>query len=152
VRVNLCWIGIVATILSLFCTGYAEEKNEIGLGLVLGEPTGVNAQFFWSERTAIDVTVAWSWKDWLFTSVDYQIYDYILDSPREWRWYYGLGAYIALPENEHGRLGVRIPVGLKYHFPHSAIDVWAEAAPALRLIDKTKPDLQGGLGITFWLK
>jgi hypothetical protein len=151
-RTKLCWIVMIMMIMSMSCMAHAEEKNDIGIGLVLGEPSGLNTQFFWTQRSAIDVTVAWSWKDWLFISTDYQVYDYILDSPREWKWYYGLGVYTVFPKNEDGKFGLRIPLGLKYHFPHSDIDAWAEVAPALRLVDKTEAELQGGLGLTFWIK
>ena len=146
-------MGLTMVALLLFSVyGYCEEKNDIGLGVVLGEPSGINGQFFWSQRSAVDITAAWSWRDWFFASADYQIYDYILDSPREWKWFYGVGLFAATPENEHGRFGIRIPVGVRYRFPHSDIDAWAEAAPALRLFDETVPELQGGIGITFWIK
>ncbi|MBU1983880.1 hypothetical protein KJ815_05670, partial [bacterium] len=73
----------------------AADRDEFGLGLTLGEPSGVHGQFFWSPRTALDVTAAWSLHDWFMSTADFQIYDYLLDSPPEWRWYYGLGAYLA---------------------------------------------------------
>ena len=130
----------------------AQERDEFGIGLIVGEPSGLNGQFFWGPHTAIDITAAWSFNDWFMTMADFQVYDYIGDAPREWRWYYGLGGYLALPENEDGTLGLRIPVGIKYHFPHSYIDVWAEVAPALELVPETEADFQGGLGLTFWLK
>jgi len=145
---------LVITALLLFLlamSGTAAERNEFGLGLTLGEPAGIHGQFYWGPRSAIEVTTAWSWHDWFMTTVDFQIYDYLLDSPDEWRWYYGLGAYVALPENENGTFGVRVPVGIKYHFPHSYVDVWAEIDPALRLIDETTAEFQAGIGVTFWL-
>jgi hypothetical protein len=127
-----------------------KDRREFGAGIVLGEPSGLNGQFFWSSNTAIDVTAAWSWRDWFMTAADFQVYNYIWDAPREWTWYYGLGAYLALPENESGTLGVRVPVGLKYSFPHSYLDVWAEVDPALQLIKDTEAELHGGIGVTFW--
>ena len=128
-----------------------KEPKEFGAGVVLGEPSGLNGQWYWSSRAAIDVTVAWSWRDWFFTSADYQVYDYLMDAPREWRWYYGGGAYLTLPENEDGTVGLRLPLGIKYHWPHSTIDTWVEVAPALQLAPDTEAELQGGIGLTFWL-
>ncbi|MFZ5434359.1 MAG: hypothetical protein ACOZB3_11390 [Calditrichota bacterium] len=129
----------------------AKERDEFGMGLTLGEPSGIHGQFFWSRKTALDVTAAWSFHDWFMTTADFQIYDYLLDSPDEWRWYYGGGAYLALPENEDGTFGVRVPVGIRYHFPHSYVDVWAEIDPALQLAPETEAEFQAGLGVTFWL-
>jgi hypothetical protein len=129
-----------------------KDSHEFGLGIVLGEPSGINGQFYWGPKTAIDVTAAWSFHDWLMVAGDFQVYNYILDSPREWKWYYGIGTYLALPKNDHGSFGVRIPLGLRYHIPHSVVDVWGEVDPALKLVDETAADLQGGIGVTFWLK
>ncbi len=130
---------------------YAKDRQEAAIGLLLGEPSGINGQVFWSSRSAVDLTVAWSWSDWVQVIGDYQIYDYILDAPREWKWTYGLGAYLALPENEGGTFGVRVPVGVKYHWPHSYIDTWIELAPALQVAPDTEARLQAGIGITYWL-
>jgi hypothetical protein len=130
----------------------AGEKSETGLGIVIGEPSGLNGQFFWSSRSAIDVTAAWSWRDWLFTAVDYQRYDYIMDAPREWKWTYGVGGYLTFPESDDGTFGLRIPLGLRYHFPHSNIAVWGEFAPALEILPDTSPQLQAGIGITYWIQ
>ena len=152
-KTKYAWmIGLL--MVACWCNGVAaaEEKSEFGLGLVLGEPSGLNGQFLWSERSAIDITAAWSWRDWFFTSADFQMYDYILDSPREWKWYWGGGAYLTLPKNDQGTFGVRVPLGIKYHIPHSPVDLWIEADPALQLIKSTEAELQGGFGVTFWLK
>ncbi len=143
-------VGLVIAITCLCAS--AGERSETGIGLILGEPSGVNAQFFWSSRSAVDITAAWSFDDWFQVMGDYQVYDYILDAPREWKWTYGVGAYLALPDNESGTMGLRIPLGIKYHFPHSNIDVWVEAAPALQVAPDTKGLLQGGLGLTYWIK
>jgi hypothetical protein len=138
--------------LSLTPTLQAEDRSEFGLGIVLGEPTGLNAQFYWNQNSAVDFTAAWSLGDWLTVAGDYQIYNYLGDAPREWRWYYGLGSYMTFPDDEDLTLGVRVPVGLKYHFPYSVIDAWAEVAPGIELLEDTQAILHGGIGLTFWLK
>jgi hypothetical protein len=130
----------------------ADEPNEFGAGIVLGEPSGVNMQFYWDNNQAIDLTAAWSFSDWLTVAGDFQIYNYLLDAPREWRWFYGIGSYMTFPEDDDLTWGVRIPFGVKYHFPYSIVDVWAEAAPGLELLEDTEAIFQGGIGVTFWLK
>ena len=130
----------------------AADHNEIGLGIVLGEPTGLNAQFFWNRDSAIDITAAWSLGDWLTVAGDFQIYNYLMDAPREWRWYYGIGSYMTFPDDKDLTLGMRIPLGIKYHFPYSAIDIWAEAAPGIELLEDTEAIFHGGVGLTLWIK
>ena len=146
-----CVLGLAVFIVIGTAAASTRDKNEFGLGITLGEPSGIHGQFFWSKKSALDITAAWSFHDWFMTTADFQIYDYLLDSPAEWRWYYGFGTYLALPKNDDGTFGVRIPIGLKYHFPHSYVDVWAEIDPALRLISDTRAEFQAGIGATFWL-
>jgi hypothetical protein len=132
--------------------GALEKRNEIGLGIILGEPSGLNGQFFWNEHSSVGVTVAWSLRDWFFASGDYQMENRLGDSPPEWRWFWGLGGYIGAPADEGGRLGARIPLGIKYKIPKSVVDVWGEVVPALQIIPDTKAQIQGGIGLTFWIK
>lgn len=135
-----------------FAQANLESRDEVGLGIVLGEPSGLHGTFYWGQKQAVDVTAAWSFHDWLMLAGDMQFYNYIPNLPHEWRWFYGVGAYIAVPSNDQGNFGVRIPLGLKYHFPHSPVDVYGEIVPALKLVPETEALLQGGIGITFWVK
>lgn len=131
----------------------AKDRDGFGIGPVLGEPTGLNGQFFWDNSAALDVTAAWSWNEWLLLSADFQMYDFLMDMPREWKWYYGGGVYmsIANEDGDDNSFGVRVPLGLKYHFPYTIVDVWGEVAPGVELAPATKGSIQGGIGLTFWL-
>lgn len=140
-------------LLALSVNLFAKERNGFGLGPVVGEPTGLNAQFFWDRSSAVDIGAAWSWDEWMLLSADFQMYDFFMDMPREWKWFYGAGVYMTVANDSHedNSLGVRIPIGLKYHFPYSIVDVWAEAAPGIELAPDTKIAFQGGIGLTFWI-
>jgi hypothetical protein len=130
------------------------STHDLGLGIVLGEPSGVNAQFFMTNRSTLDITAAWSFRHDgnLLVAADYQWYNNIADAPEEWSWYYGVGGYVGFPEHDEGILGVRIPLGIVYSIPRSIADVWLEVDPALKLIPETDGDFMGGIGITFWLR
>jgi hypothetical protein len=129
-----------------------ENNNEVGVGFMLGEPSGLDAQFFWSKRSALDIGVAWSLQDWLMITGDWQVYNTIADSPPEWKWFYGAGAWIALPKSDQGNFGVRVPIGIKYRIPNSIVDIWGKVAPGIRLIPDTRAEIMGGVGVTFWIK
>lgn len=129
-----------------------DKRDEFGLGIVLGEPSGVNAQVYWTPHSTVGITAAWSVHDWLFVAADYQILNRLGDSPPEWRWFYGLGAYLGTPHNARGLIGGRIPLGIKYKIPSSIVDVWGELVPALRLVPDTQAEFQGGIGVTLWIK
>ncbi|MCC6477119.1 hypothetical protein IT157_08690 [bacterium] len=143
---------VAMAMLILVSAAHAEKnRDEFGLGLVVGEPTGLNAQFFWDRAASVDVTAAWSWSEWLLLSADFQMYDYVMDMPREWKWYYGFGGYLSVDDDDDNRFGVRVPLGLRYSIPYTIMDVWAEAAPGMELAPDTKVSVQAGLGLTFWL-
>ena len=146
ILVALCLVPALAFSESL------DKRNEFGLGLILGEPSGVNAQFYWAERSSLSFTAAWSVHDWLFISADYEILNRLGDSPPEWHWFYGLGGYLGTPHNSQGLIGARIPLGIKYRIPDSVVDVWGEVVPALQLAPDTQGEIQGGVGVTFWIK
>jgi len=131
----------------------AKDRNGFGIGPVIGEPTGLNAQFFWDQSSAVDVGAAWSWDEWLLLSADFQMYDFFMDMPREWKWFYGGGVYMTLANDTHkdNSFGVRVPLGMRYHFPYSIVDVWGEVDPGVELAPETKFAFQGGIGLTFWL-
>lgn len=150
---NFRLILLSGLILVLTTNLLAKDRNGFGIGPVVGEPTGLNAQFYWDKNSAVDVTTAWSWDNWLLVSVDFQMYDYFMDMPREWKWSYGGGVYMNLANDDHedNALGIRVPLGLKYHFPYSIVDVWGEVAPGIELAPDTKFAFQGGIGLTFWL-
>ncbi|MCL4304718.1 hypothetical protein KJZ99_02290 [bacterium] len=140
-------------LLALNSDSIARERDGFGIGPYLGEPTGLNMQFFWDKSSAVDFNAAWSWDEWLMLSADFQMYDYLMDMPREWKWFYGGGVYMTVANNgdEDNTLGLRVPFGLKYHIPYTIMDVWAEVAPALELAPDTQGRFQGGIGLTFWL-
>jgi hypothetical protein len=149
------WLLIIGVLLVMTANSWAatdQNRDEFGLGFIVGEPSGVNAQFYWGPKASVAVTAAWSLNDWFFLAGDYQIVNRLADSPPEWRWFYGIGAYMGAPEKERGLFGGRIPLGIKYRIPNSIVDIWGEVVPALQLVPDTEGRIQGGVGVTFWIK
>ncbi len=150
---NFILMSVLVAVVSFSSPAAAlESGRELGVGIVLGEPSGILGQFFMSHASLLDVTAAWSLDDWFMVAADYQIYNNLADAPPEWMWYYGLGGYVAFPENEDGIFGARVPLGISYSFPRSIVDVWVEIDPALQVLPDTEAELQGGIGLTIWLK
>jgi hypothetical protein len=144
-------LAVVLVLVALSATAFSEpldKRDEFGLGAILGEPSGVNAQFYWGARSSIGVTAAWSLRDWFFVSADYQVLNRLGDAPPEWHWFYGIGAYLGTPTNSHGLIGGRIPLGIKYRIPGSVVDIWGEVVPALQLLPDTQGEIHGGIGVT----
>lgn len=130
----------------------AQESGK-GIGIILGEPTGVSGKLWLNNVNAIDMAAAWSFnKGALRLQADYVTHFYkILDVPQgKLPLYVGIGGHITFA-NEFG-MAVRIPIGLDYMFPTVPLDVFVEAVPGLTLAPETKFYIAGGLGLRFFFK
>ena len=140
------------SIVALFSVGVFAQDSGLGLGLIFGEPTGLSAKMWTSERTALDAAVAWSFSGlgWVHIQADFLIhnYDIISVSKGKLPLYYGVGAYTAFSSNFG--LGIRVPLGLAYQFEGAPVDVFAEIAPGLALLPDIGFYFGGGIGVRYF--
>jgi len=130
-----------------FSTTYGQSK--FGLGIILGEPTGISAKLWITGTTAIDGAVAWSFanESAFHIHADFLIHNFgVFD--KVVILYYGIGGRIKFGKDET-RLGVRIPVGVAYDIPSTSIDLFLEIVPLLNLNPSTSFTLNGALGGRF---
>lgn len=125
-----------------------------GLGIILGEPTGISGKYFLSSRNAIDGAVAWSLDgdNDLHLQGDYLYHWYGKISVDKGRApvYAGFGGRIRFRESGDDRVGVRFPVGVGYEFTDAPFDVFLELVPMLDLAPDTDFDLEGAIGGRFY--
>ena len=143
---------ILIAFVSLFSLGAFAQDSGLGLGLIFGEPTGLSAKMWTSERTAIDAAVAWSFvgSGWLHIHSDFLIHNFDLIDVSEGSLpvYFGVGAYLGLASDLG--LGARVPVGLAYHFEGAPVEVFFELAPGLALLPEIKFYIGGGIGARYY--
>lgn len=144
-------ILISATFILLTNFTYSQSRG-FGLGIVLGEPTGLSAKLWTTSSNAFDFAAAWSFKGdgHLLLQADYvwHSFDLIRVSSGRLPLYYGIGGRVILADDP--LLGIRIPLGLNYQFDSAPIDIFAEIVPILDLVPSTDFDLGGGIGVRFW--
>ncbi len=108
---------LLIAMLALLSAGVFAQDSGLGLGVIFGEPTGLSAKMWTSDRTALDAAVAWSFigTGWLHIHTDFLVHNYDLIDVSEGALpvYLGLGAYLGLSSELW--FGARIPVGLAYH-------------------------------------
>ena len=126
------------------------QQKDFGLGVILGEPTGISAKFWLSPATALDLGLGYS-----FTSsnsvfdlyADYVFHDpHLIQSAEKFIVYYGPGARLKIKEDTDSRLGVRGVIGILWIPRRSNFDLFVEIAPILDIIPATKFDFSGGIG------
>lgn len=133
------------------------SAGDLGLGLVVGEPTGLSAEYWTSSSQAVSGAVAWSiadktrfhiHADWIFH--DWDILQRNLDiTEGHLPLYLGLGGRVRFEEDD-SHVGVRFVVGVDYIFDEAPFDVFFEVAPIMDLIPETTVNGNAGLGIRVW--
>ena len=129
----------------------AQDKN-FGLGIILGEPTGVSAKLWTSSSNAFDFAAAWSFKGdgHLLLQADYvwHIFNLIPVSSGKLPFYVGIGGRIIFADDP--LIGARVPLGLDYLFADAPVDIFVELVPILDLAPETDFDFGGGIGARYW--
>lgn len=130
----------------------AAQDRGVGLGLILGEPTGVSLKSWTGRRTAIDVAAAWSFdRDGsMHLHADYLIHDFNLIKTRSGRLpvYYGIGGRLRLEDKT--RIGVRFPIGMCYIFDDAPIDIFIELGPVFDVAPSTELTVAGFIGFRYY--
>lgn len=147
---------IAAAILAvmLYC-GPAFAQEGFGVGVIIGEPTGLSFKGWLDGSTAIAGAAAWSFgrHDSLHMHADYLVHKYgVFRAVRgKLPVYYGIGARVKFDEPDT-RFGIRIPVGISYLFGSDPLDVFLEIAPVVDIAPATDVNFNGGLGIRYYFR
>lgn len=129
----------------------AQEKK-LGLGIILGEPTGVIAKYWTGSRTAFDVAGSWSFsgEDSFHLHADYLFHNFNLFKVEKGKlpFYYGIGARLSLQDET--RFGIKFPLGLSYIFEDTPLDIFFEIGPVMDLIPDTEIHVLGFIGFRYY--
>jgi hypothetical protein len=132
------------------------DHGGLGLGVIIGEPTGFTMKYWLSRPTAIDLTAAWSFDEPGYFEVNsdflYHKFDLFKIDNGELPIYFGVGGRVAIPEHGDTLAGVRIPVGIAYEFHGIPLEVFGELAPIVDFAPSTQARLNGGIGIRFYFR
>jgi hypothetical protein len=143
--------GLVV-LLCVFTHAASADSGRFGLGVMLGEPSGVSAKLWLMESSAVDAVVAWSFVNNPSVTVhaDYLFHFFNVITVREGRLplYLGIGGAVSISDDPD--FGARIPVGLSYLFADAPLDIFLEAAPIFLFYPATTFDFSGGIGIRFY--
>jgi len=148
-------IRIAFFVLLLAPATLAKAQNEFGIGLIVGEPTGISMKQWISDQHAIDAAIAWSFSH----DTTIQVHaDYLFHRVRpiradEYRgqlpFYFGIGGRAIF--NDDPLIGVRFPVGIGRTMREAPIEFFFELVPILDLAPDTKFDINAAVGARFYL-
>ncbi len=143
---------IIVTLLTILTGTSNAQPTRFGLGLILGEPTGLSGKYWISPRTAIDGAFAWSIdkKSGVHLHSDYLWHDYRIISVIKGKLpiYYGVGARMVFATDNI--FGVRGVAGFNYIFDGTPLDIFLEIVPILDIAPKVGFDFNGAIGIRYY--
>jgi hypothetical protein len=136
----------------LTCGSVQGQDRGFGLGVILGEPTGISGKLWTGHGTAIDGAVAWSFEkessmhlhgDLLFHSFNRARVD-----KGKLLFYYGIGGRVKFEDDS--KVGIRVPLGINYLFAKAPLDCFLEIVPILDLVPSTDFSLNGAIGFRYF--
>jgi hypothetical protein len=131
---------------------FGESKHNVGLGIILGEPTGISFKMWSSETVGFDAGAAWSFVDSSFFQIHgdmlFHNYNIFKVDTGKMALFYGFGARIKFADDTI--VSLRVPVGISYEFEKTPIELFLEVAPMLNLTPATEVDIAGGIGFRYY--
>lgn len=129
--------------------------RDFGLGVIIGDPTGISGKYWLTEKRAVDMALAWDLsgdEDRFEVHADHLWhFDLKIDSSQgRLPLYVGLGG--RLLTGHDARLGLRIPMGIAYLFPRTPIELFAEVVPVVDFTPDSDSTVNGGAGVRFYFK
>lgn len=127
-------------VILLVLISFSSWANEKGIGISIGNPTGLNGKYWLDSSKAVDAGMAWS----IGKHSEFSLHsDYLLHKDGAFYFndvhpldlYYGVGGRMEFADDIE--IGVRVPVGLTHRFEQESADVFAEVAPIVDFLTKT---------------
>lgn len=130
------------------------RAGDMGLGVMLGNPTGITGKYFVTNWTALDLAVGSD--DGLSFHGDVLVHGWDVFPKPEYgtfAGYMGVGAGFRddNDKNDHDQARVRVPFGLAYYPPRNLFEIFLELVPALKFGHDTDFDLDAGVGFRFYI-
>jgi len=139
--------------------------NNFGLGLIIGEPTGVSAKLWTSSSTAFDFGLGWSMGgdrigryDGFYEGgsrvhfhMDYLWHSFeAIRSTERFPLYYGIGGRINSGAGYRSSAAVRGVFGITWLPRETPIDVFFEVVPSLQLSPSSGFGMDAGIGARYF--
>jgi hypothetical protein len=157
--------GLSLVLALLASTSTAEARpgggpgGKLGLGLMVGEPSGVSMQLelggpigFARIGTALNLGIGLDilGDNGLHGHLDYVwlVDDLVQSGSVQLPFYIGVGAFFA--DRKGVGLGARMPVGVQIDFQKAPVQIFAEIALRLLLIDEVDLDVAGAIGFRYF--
>lgn len=145
------------TAVPLSTSSYSQGNDlsgRLGVGVLLGEPTGLSVKYFFNETIAVDGGFGWSFHNetdpHLHADLLWHKFDLISVPEGKLPVYVGIGGRVKFRDDDDDRVGFRLPIGISYIFEDLPMDVFAEVAPIIDFTPSTRGGFNIGVGVRWW--
>jgi hypothetical protein len=141
------------------------QERTFGLGLIIGEPTGISAKLWTSPVNAFDFGLGWSiggdrignYKgDYnggsrVHFHMDYLWHAFnVIHSTERFPLYYGVGGRINTGAGYNSSVAIRGVIGIAWMPRETPIDIFVEVVPSLQLTSSAGFAIDAGLGARYF--
>jgi hypothetical protein len=142
----------------------AQDRN-LGLGVILGEPSGISAKLWTSQVNALDFGLGWSvggdrigkydgsydGGSRLHFHMDYVWHSFdVIQSAERVHLYYGLGGRFNSGAGYSSSVAVRGVLGVTWFPSETPIDMFLELVPSFQVMAPTGFGMDAGIGARFF--
>ncbi|MBF8296296.1 MAG: hypothetical protein HW389_2841 [Bacteroidetes bacterium] len=149
-------VVVLALALAISPALSSSDRRKVGIGVVLGAPTGFTVKYWESQRVAYQGSIGGMFHGGLMIAGDYLVQQNALRN-QQVPFYYGAGMFLGDagfggPDYSHGKLalGVRAAFGLDYAPREHPIDVAIELGPSLLLTPVVGMGVQLSVSFRFY--
>ena len=132
-----------------------DRHGPFGLGIILGEPSGISGCIWASDGNKFNFLAHWSVRhEWFGGAVDYQyaFWDLLPSGAHgalKFPVSIGGGGVFALGDDVFW-VGARVPVDIAMAWTRVPLEVFLQLAPVLWLVEDTDLDGMGGIGVRYY--
>lgn len=162
---NKLYVAVLAIFLFLLSIDNYAQQRSFGLGIMLGEPSGVSAKLFTSKTTAFNFGIglsiggdrigAYDGKydggSRIHFHADYLLHVYnAIGSTEQFPIYYGIGARINSGGGYSSSIAVRFVGGIAWMPRDIPIDLFIELVPSLQLTSQPGFAIDSAIGARYY--
>ncbi|HLP15124.1 MAG TPA: hypothetical protein VK470_02630 [Bacteroidota bacterium] len=147
-------------------TSLHAQQRKFGLGVIIGEPTGLSAKLWTSSENAFDFGLGWSYGSdrWgghydgyyngdqrVHLHMDYLWHSFnAIRSTERFPLYYGIGARLNTGAGYDDSFAIRGVFGIAWMPRSTPLDIFIELVPSLQLTSRTAFGVDAGVGIRYY--
>ena len=141
--------GLILALLLIATAATHASENKLGLGVMIGNPTGLSGKYWLNGERAVDAGLAYSFGKHSDVSLhsDYLLHKegfLVFNDQHPLDLFYGIGGRMEFADDLE--IGVRVPVGVAHRLEGQQAELFGEVAPIIDLISKTGLEIHIAVG------